>query len=180
MEPEEYNYVPSVFDAVAAVHGAPSEATRSQRFLNFLVDGLACVLLFYPVGSILSAVLYRFGADIFAAVRTPLRAWPAALGLFLLIAGAYYFVVETATRGRSLGKWLTGTEAVREDGGLLASRDVFRRSLLRLIPLDPISGLAGRIWHDRFSKTRVVQRRKTFAPVESQLPDASANYDVLR
>ena len=178
MEPE-YDYVPSVFDAAAAESGPPADATRAQRLVNFLMDGLVCALLWYPVGYLISAMLYRFGADLFSALNEPTAAWITAFVLLLVVAAGYHITVETATRGRSLGKWITGTIAVRDDGEPVTARDAAVRSLLRLIPLDPFSALAGRPWHDRFSKTRVVQRVKSFAPAGRALPDASANYDVV-
>ncbi len=174
---EEESYVSSVFDA-AGEERAPVESTRGKRLVNFVVDGLVCLVLYYPAGFLVSAALSRFGADLFAAVDDPVQAWLSALVLLFVIAAGYYTVVEAATGGRSVGKLLTGTIAVRADGKPFAARDAWMRSICRLIPFEPLSALAGRPWHDRLSKTRVMQRIKHALPQDTLLPDSSNTYDI--
>jgi uncharacterized RDD family membrane protein YckC len=180
MQLEDYDYVPSVFESVAADSKPAAEAIRSQRLLNFVLDGLACLLLYYPVGYLVSAALYPFGADLFDVVQSPLQLWPAALALALLIAFTYYLVLETATQGRSLGKWITSTVATRDNGEPISVRDAAVRSLCRLIPFEPLSVLAGQPWHDSFSHTRVVRLSRAVSHEADTLPERSTNYDVKR
>lgn len=174
---EEEFYVSSVFDAAGEEH-APAEATKGQRLVNFLVDGVVCLALYYPVGFLVSAALSRFGADLFVAVEDPREAWLGALILLSIIAAGYYTVMEAATGGRSIGKLLTGTIAVREDAQPFAARDAWMRSICRLIPFEPFSAIAGRPLHDRLSKTQVVQRIKRALQQETLLLDSSNTYDI--
>ncbi len=44
-------------------------------------------------------------------------------------------IVETATRGRSLGRWAVGARVVRDDGGAIAVRHAFIRALTGVVEL---------------------------------------------
>jgi len=68
-----------------------------------------------------------------------------------------YTITEGATKGRTLGKLITKTRAVNYDLAPITWKDAFIRSLVRLAPFDPISGLSGMPWHDKWSKTYVVR-----------------------
>jgi hypothetical protein len=59
-----------------------------------------------------------------------------------------------------LGKLITGTRAIREDGVELNFKDAFLRSLSRLVPFEPFSIWSGNgIWHDSWTKTMVIKSR---------------------
>lgn len=49
-------------------------------------------------------------------------------------------VIETLTNGRSLGKWITGVQILRDDGGAIRFRHAITRSLVGLIELYGTSG----------------------------------------
>jgi uncharacterized RDD family membrane protein YckC len=70
---------------------------------------------------------------------------------------AYYVTTETLT-GRTVGKLLTGTKVVGEDGKPPELGLVVVRTLIRFVPFDALSFLGGNRagWHDRWSGTRVV------------------------
>ena len=61
--------------------------------------------------------------------------------------------------GKTVGKMLTKSTVVREDGGRITLGQAFGRSLCRLIPFDAFSFLGSTAvgWHDSISKTRVVK-----------------------
>jgi len=61
----------------------------------------------------------------------------AALGLSFLVAVivGYPVTMETATRGRSLGKMALGLRVVREDGGPVRFRQAFVRGLLSVVEI---------------------------------------------
>jgi uncharacterized RDD family membrane protein YckC len=63
-----------------------------------------------------------------------------------------------ATKGRTLGKLITGTAAVKDDGTALTFKDVLLRSVCRLIPFEPISILFGGFWHDTLAHTMVIKK----------------------
>ena len=68
----------------------------------------------------------------------------------------YYFIYEYYCNGSTVGKMLTGTQAVRKDGLPLTAKDAALRSLCRLIPFDALGTLIHRPLHDSFTNTEVV------------------------
>jgi uncharacterized RDD family membrane protein YckC len=80
-----------------------------------------------------------------------------AIGFFNYLI--YYTICEKAFRGYTLGKLLTGTRAIRDNGEELTFKDALLRSLSRLVPFEVLSGFAARPWHDSWTKTQVVKVR---------------------
>ncbi|PZF52907.1 RDD family protein [Curtobacterium sp. MCSS17_008] len=64
-------------------------------------------------------------------------AWAAALSIALtvLVLVLVPAAVETVTRGKSVGRYATGTRVVRTDGGAVAFRHAFTRALVGLLEL---------------------------------------------
>lgn len=81
-------------------------------------------------------------------------------GTYLSFAIFYYLVFESLF-GRTMGKIITGSIVVDENGLKPSFGVVCTRTLCRLIPFDALSFLSksGRIWHDSFSKTYVVEKK---------------------
>ena len=70
-----------------------------------------------------------------------------------------YYVPQEAFWGRTIGKLITGTRVVSEDGGPASFGQVVGRTFARMIPFEPFSffGSTASGWHDSLSHTRVVQ-----------------------
>lgn len=80
------------------------------------------------------------------------------LGFAILL---FYYVILEAATGRTLGKLITGTKVVNEDGGAPSIGQIIGRTLCRCIPFEAFSFLSSdaRGWHDRIPKTYVVKAR---------------------
>ena len=139
-------------------------ATPGQRFVNFVVDFLVMrFLLGYVTGLFVQAILVAMAVDFLSVLATG-----AGLGaifiVFLLIAAintiVYYTICEKLFKGYTIGKAITGTRAVREDGGELKFINALARSICRIIPFEVLSGFAKRPWHDTLTGTMVVKVRK--------------------
>ena len=93
--------------------------------------------------------------------------------LFGVITSLGYFVPQEASSGKTLGKLITGTKAVNEDGSKLTFGKAVGRTLCRFIPFEVFSFLGGQDrpkgWHDRIPKTIVVSTRH---PKNSVAPSA--------
>ncbi len=70
---------------------------------------------------------------------------------------AYYAFFETLTKGRTIGKMVTKTRAVRLDGTPINFNDALKRSLVRIIPIEAFSAFGGNPWHDRWTNTKVIR-----------------------
>ncbi|MCH5714879.1 RDD family protein [Niabella hibiscisoli] len=125
-------------------------ASTGKRFINYVIDFAAFYALCY-VSGILLAIL---APGLFTSEnQTTFVSYLVAIVLIL----AYYTVLEGST-GKSLGKMLTGTKVVTEEGHKITYRDAFLRALSRLVPFEALSIFLGSgMWHDRWTQTRVVE-----------------------
>ncbi|WP_426725106.1 RDD family protein [Curtobacterium flaccumfaciens] len=97
------------------------------RLAAALLDGLCVLVLF---------VLALFGVwRLWPRGLEP--AWGAALNIVLLVVVLVLVpaAVETVTKGRSVGRFATGTRVVRLDGGAIGFRHAFTRALVGLFEL---------------------------------------------
>lgn len=140
-----------------------TEASNTQRFLNYLIDS---VFMQYAVAWISGYFLARLLLSVSAETATsffgdgddmPLL---ATYTISLLNHLLYYTISEKAFRGYTLGKLITGTRVIREDGEELTFSDALLRSLCRLVPLEALSiWISNGLWHDTWTKTKVIQTR---------------------
>ncbi len=131
-----------------AITGQVLLASQGQRFGNYILDILFIYILAFIVGIIFalighSEVLLRINNYILGAI------------LFLI-----YYVPQEAYSGRTLGKLITKTKAVNEDGSEISLGQAVGRTLCRFIPFEAFSFLGGkgrpRGWHDKLSNTVVI------------------------
>ena len=125
------------------------EASKGTRFGNYLLDMIFLYALSFVGGLIL-------GASGGYAGRSNNVFLSYLIG-FAIVFG-YYAVLEGFT-GRTIGKFITRTKVVDENGEKPDFNTILIRSLCRLIPFEQFSFLGSDSygWHDKFSKTRVVK-----------------------
>lgn len=122
-------------------------ATKGQRFGGFLLDLLFIMIYSVVIGFVLGLIGL---ADLVNGLNNNL------LGIIILLI--YYIPLE-ARGGKTIGKMIIGTKAVREDGLDLNMKDVLFRTVCRFIPFEAFSFLFGDGpggWHDSISKTKVI------------------------
>ncbi len=154
---------------LASVHPAVEEAKleivsagRGRRFLNLLIDYVGIFVLS-------SVVAFAYSIFYFSmypmAAATPLESGGLLVqyGFGIAIMFAYYIPLE-GLFGCTLGKLVTGTRVVSEDGGKPSWRQVIGRTFARFIPFEAFSllfadGGVVRGWHDSLPRTWVVRRR---------------------
>jgi len=127
-------------------------ATSGQRFANYLLD----VIIIYVSAFVAGVVLYIVGlGDVIDRIDDTL------LGIILVLL---YYVPQESLFGWTLGKLITGTRIVKEDGSPISLGQGLGRSLCRFIPFEAFSFLGGNGkpvgWHDSITKTRVISIRK--------------------
>ena len=115
-------------------------ATTGQRFLNFFIDNL---LMRYGISYLTGAGVGVLLAMLFPEYMLRLSESTSQIDLLLLayLIGIvnyllYYTICEKGFKGYTLGKLITGTRAIRNDGGELTFKDAFLRSLCRLVPFE--------------------------------------------
>lgn len=135
----------------------PVLASTGQRFLNYLID----VIIFDIIIAIVKvAFLYRITTLYvdYTFTNVLLRLLISYIGFVVL-----YFISESAFKGRTIGKFITGTKVINEDGTEPETRTYLLRSFSRIVPFEPFSALGNpcRPWHDKWTKTFVVDVQKT-------------------
>ncbi len=130
-----------------------SIAPKLLRFANYLIDILAFLLFFL----IIMIILVLFQVDVVTFFdENPL--------LDRILSAFFYFAFmsfqEFIFKGRSIGKFITGTIAVTEDGSQMEIGKLLNRNICRLIPFDALSYFGNTGWHDNISKTRVVNKKE--------------------
>jgi uncharacterized RDD family membrane protein YckC len=132
-------------------------ASVGKRFLNYVIDFVAFIIF----GSILFATLASIAPETFGSLVDDDN-----LGIFdRLITMAVYALFmglqETIFKGASLGKLCTGTRAVNLDGSKISARTAFLRGLCRIVPFEPLSTFGQHPWHDKWTDTLVIDKKKS-------------------
>ena len=149
-------------------------ATTGNRFTNYIVDLIAIVLSFFGVFLGFIFLYYSFAEDttVMDNFLDDMENTNPLLDRLItaLVLALLYFALESITKGRSLGKYITKTKVVLEDGSAPSSSDYLKRSFCRMIPFEAFSflGSKGRGWHDSISNTYVVDMAKFEAKKNSQ------------
>lgn len=131
-------------------------ASKGKRFANYLLDLLPQYAITYGLSYgffYLGEFTGFYGLSDFWNSLSVIEDYMVSYAFLVL----YYFVFESLTQ-RSLGKYATNTKVVLINGEEPTKKDIFLRSLCRLIPFDALSflGTNGKGWHDSLSKTYVV------------------------
>jgi len=134
-------------------------ADKGLRFVNFLLDMIAYYGFIIVIG--MGIGIYGLATGNENIADNLFGGSKSVEYLFSHLAYlVFYTLMEGATKGRSLGKWITGTIAVRLDGDAISWKDAFLRSLSRIVPFEPFSALGYAPWHDKWTETTVVKKRK--------------------
>ena len=134
-------------------------AKMSTRFVNHLIDVIVIRIILTAIGFTVGFVLAALGVvDPEFWDDPPAGVILADIVLSLTVFYLYYFLGETCCQ-KTLGKLVTRTIVLMEDGQRPTPRAVAIRTLSRLCPFEPLSFLGsypGK-WHDSWSGTCVVQ-----------------------
>ena len=146
------------------------QAEKILRFVNFIIDyfiSIIIVIVLYSLAILLYSLVtgtdYVVNADKLAEINKYIdRIITAILYAFVI------YLTEFLTKGRSLGKLITGTMVVKDDGSLPTSEDFLKRNFSRIVPFDALSFLGSRGWHDSWSDTKVVKRKSFLEALERE------------
>ncbi len=133
------------------------------RFGNLFIDRIVVLALFMAFGFFASLTYQIFGIAFFYDMAVSLGSVSKLMDI--IITSTTYFLyallMEYFTKGRTIGKYITGTRAISTDGTEPTFYDYFIRNISRLVPFDAFSFLGGgNGWHDSWSDTRVINIKK--------------------
>lgn len=132
-------------------------ARQGQRFANYLIDGIAQFILMIVIAVFITAMGSEKAIYFLKNIdKNDLALYTLSIGVTLI----YYNFFEIFL-ARTIGKIITGTVVVDEYGKKPDYQTIMIRSLCRLLPFFPLSflGIPPKGWHDRISKTYVVNKK---------------------
>lgn len=138
------------------------QAASGKRLANYLID----VASFYATLFILVIILGIMFPVIFVYLDDLAEADLADRLISLVLYAIYMGLIEGIFKGRTLGKVITGTRAVYEDGTPLNFGTGFTRGLIRAIPFCAFSALGTPCypWQDKWTNTYVIDVKKSILP----------------
>jgi uncharacterized RDD family membrane protein YckC len=136
-------------------------ASSGKRFANYLIDLVffyLIIIFWVAIAAIVSPSSVEGLADSEDAFGTL-----ADRFLSLVAYAVIMSLIEAIFRGKSIGKLITGTKAVNEDGSAISFSTAFARGFSRAVPFEPFSALGGTSypWHDKWTKTYVINENET-------------------
>lgn len=138
-------------------------ASKAMRLVNFIIDMIIVSIVNTVIGGMIQMMIFAAyisdmetsPSDVGIAFGLMATIWLLQIGLFL----GYYTICEKMMNGRTVGKLVTGTMALREDGTPLTWKNAILRSLCRMIPFEPIVAIFTTYpWHDDFTRTVVIKK----------------------
>ncbi len=137
-------------------------ASRKKRVINFFIDGFMALLIGFIIKMILLSINFECFADLFNKLY-----WNYNSTIFyinidfesIIYYFSYYFICESFFK-TTIAKLITKTQIVKQNGTRITIIDGFKRSFLRLIPLEQLSYLSMKPVgiHDTMSNTRVINK----------------------
>jgi len=121
-------------------------ASKSTRLAHLILDNIFSYFIFLAIGTLM---MFTLKENIAAVIMVP----------FTFLYFFLYYLVPEFYWQKTIGKLITKTKVVREDGNRPTFGQILIRTLARLIPFEVFSFLFTPIgWHDSLSKTIVVPK----------------------
>lgn len=130
-------------------------ANSMKRLANYLIDFVAFYIILMFIGFITEIL---FPGSVSELNLEPIE--DRLITMFLY--GVVMFLIETAYQGKTLGKFITGTRAVSNNGEDISIQNLLIRNFMRAVPFNALSALGNppNPWHDSTSNTLVVDEKK--------------------
>ncbi|WP_025141793.1 RDD family protein [Pedobacter jeongneungensis] len=128
-------------------------ASSGKRLANYIIDLIVFYIILFGIYICIGILL----PGILDGINDLLDRLIA-----MVCYGFIMCLIEAVSRGKSIGKLITGTKAVNLDGSDIDFGKAFTRNMIRVIPFNAISALSNPCdpWHDRWSDTMVVDEKK--------------------
>lgn len=133
------------------------QASTGKRFANYMIDLIAFYLFLGIVGLIIGAIV----PGTLSMSDSSLEFNLMDRILTLLIYGVFMGFTEGIGKGKTIGKLITGTRAINEDGSNISFRTAALRGLSRAVPFEAFSALRSpsHPWHDKWTETIVIDEK---------------------
>lgn len=135
-------------------------AEAGKRFVNYLVD----LIVFYVLVIIVGFIIGYMNPSAFDEIDDSSTGFGLLDRLiFLVIYALYMGTFEGLFKGKSLGKMITRTKAVKLDGSPIGWSEAFSRGFSRAVPFCVFSAFGSPCnpWQDSWTSTMVIDEGKS-------------------
>ena len=135
-------------------------ASQFQRFLNLCIDLMFIYIIVLSLGT--TIILVALSANNFEWSNWVENLSTIEIGFYAVIVAFLYYYFTEVYFSRTIAKLITHTIVVNADGTKPSGKSFFVRTCCRFIPFEVFTFLKEfpRGWHDTFSQTYVVKKRK--------------------
>jgi len=135
-------------------------ASKGQRFANNIIDTIVYYLLIYLIGYLSGWLYAAFGYEGMYNYITGMG--PFETTVFNLAIMTLYYLFMEGFMQKTVGKLITGTIVIMDDGIKPELGTIALRTLCRFIPFEAFSFFndSARGWHDTITNTYVVDAKK--------------------
>ncbi|MCX2573841.1 RDD family protein [Pedobacter sandarakinus] len=149
-------------------------ARTTLRFINYFID----IIFFYCLMYSFMLVIGLLKPDLLQHLDNGISDHLISLILY----GILMTFIEVASNGKSIGKLITKTKAVKLDGSDINVVQSFSRNIMRAIPLNFLSahGTPCNPWHDKLSDTMVIEEKKLALQIKRTALFNSVRKDINR
>lgn len=135
-----------------------NKAEQGLRFANYLIDRIIIIAIIFFIHFILGLIYELTHLQLLRDYFSYLEKINRLEDYFFsgISYALYCFIMEKLTNGRTIGKYITKTQAISMDGKKMTTKQLLYRTLSRIVPFEAFSFLGKLGWHDSWSETRVV------------------------
>jgi len=134
------------------------QASGGKRFANYIIDVIIFYIFYFLIFFVWALISpdsvrsYAYGASSYSFIDTLTT---------LIIYGFFIGLIEGIFKGKTLGKLITGTKAVNEDGTPITFGTALGRGFSRAVPFNALSALGSpsHPWHDKWTNTYVIDEK---------------------
>lgn len=144
------------------------KANNTKRFLNHLIDLIAFYIFTFIIGFLWALLMLFLDFNIDYLVEDTDESDLIFSLLSLILYIIFFFSQEYFLKGRTIGKYITGTKVYTEDGEEPTAYQYFIRSISRIVPFEPFSFFGEKGWHDSWSHTYVVEMKSFEEEIEKE------------
>jgi len=147
-----------------------NKAPNLVRFANFIIDRIVIFAIFFLFATFAVAMYNLFEIEFFINITD----WLSQINRFedILITTCIYllylFLMEYLTKGRTIGKYITGTKVISIDGSNPTFKEYLIRTISRIVPFEAFSFFGNAGWHDDWSNTRVITIKNYKAEIQAK------------
>jgi uncharacterized RDD family membrane protein YckC len=131
-------------------------ASTGKRLVNYFVDSF----VFLVLATIVMIVYFFLNPDLMETINEEESSLVETV-IYIISYGLFMGLYEAVFKGKTLGKLITGTKAVNNDGSTISFKTAMLRGISRCVPFEAFTAFGTRMWHDEWNDTYVIDVKQS-------------------